>query len=84
MRGSPNNDGAGRSQVDTQLKSFMNLDYASPSMTANYWRNRRSDEIRRQVAIVGGHGPDGKVAHFHAGFYKINPTRDCANSMTCW
>ena len=57
-----------------KLKSFMNLDYGiavdDGKLLAKFGDpTKHGAKLPLWVVI----GPDGKVAHYHAGFYKINP-----------
>ena len=57
-----------------KLKSFMNLDYGiaidDGKLLAKFGDPTKYGAKLPLWVVIG---PDGKVAHFHAGFYKINP-----------
>jgi len=57
-----------------KLKSFMNLSYPiavdDGKVLARFGDPPRYGAKLPLWVVIG---PDGKVAHFHAGFYKINP-----------
>jgi peroxiredoxin len=57
-----------------KLKSFMNLDYGiaidDGKLLAKFGDPTKFGAKLPLWVVIG---PDGKVAHFHAGFYKINP-----------
>lgn len=57
-----------------KLKSFMNLDYAI-AVDDGKLLSKFGDPTKygAKLPLWVVIGPDGKVAHFHAGFYKINP-----------
>jgi len=57
-----------------KLKSFMNLDYGiavdDGKLLARFGDPTKYGAKLPLWVVIG---PDGKVAHYHAGFYKINP-----------
>lgn len=57
-----------------KLKSFMNLDYGialdDGKLLAKFGDPTRYGAKLPLWVVIG---PDGKIAHFHSGFYKINP-----------
>ncbi|MBI3865898.1 MAG: redoxin domain-containing protein [Planctomycetia bacterium] len=57
-----------------KLKSFMNLDYPIATddgkLLAKFGDPTRYGAKLPLWVVIG---PDGNIAHFHAGFYKINP-----------
>jgi peroxiredoxin len=57
-----------------KLKSFMNLEYPvavdDEKLLAKFGDPRKHGARLPLWVVIG---PDGKIAHYHSGFYKINP-----------
>ena len=68
--------GVSMDDVDTQKRFAQSLNLPFPlaadpkGATAEAYGVRNGDHPDRVTFVIG---PDGKVAHFHSGFYKINP-----------